>query len=110
MIDDAIGSGHDEDPLLRQLRQGHHQSTDRHRRGNRDLLFRQARRRLLQHLRSKCRQCEGVADRDFAAQSEILLDRIDHVVDRRHAGGARFMQMNVHTLAGIQRDLEHGVE
>ncbi|MNE38203.1 hypothetical protein D3C80_1320930 [compost metagenome] len=56
------------------------------------------------------RQRKAVADRQFALQLRRFFDGVDHVIDRRYARGAGFMQMNVHAFVVIQRNLEHGVE
>ncbi|MNZ84296.1 hypothetical protein D3C78_1030470 [compost metagenome] len=42
VVDHAVGSGHHKYPFFTELRQWHHQPTDRHRRGDGDLLRRQS--------------------------------------------------------------------
>ena len=110
MVDHAVGTGHDKHAFITQLLQRHVQSANRHGGGDGHLLCRHAGGDLIHLLLVKRRQGEGVADGQLPLQRRRFLHGLYHVVHRRHARRAGFMQMDIHPFVIIQRNLEHGVE
>ncbi len=110
MVNHAVGAGHYEHAFIPQLLQWHVQGADGHGRGNGHLLRRHAGGDLIHLLLVERRQSKGVANGEFALQFRRFLDGFHHIVHRRHARRAGFVQMNVHPFVVIQRNLEHSVE
>ena len=110
MVNHAIGTGHHEDAFFAQLFERHVQSADRHGGGDGDLLRRHAGRDGIDLLLVERRQRKSVADGQLAFQRRGLLHGFHHIVHRRHARRAGFMQVNIHPFVVIERNLEHGIE
>ncbi len=110
MVDHAVGARHHEHALLAQLLQRHMQGSNRHGGGDGHLLRRHAGGNLIHLLLVERRQREGVADGQLALQRRRFLHGFHHVVHRRHARRAGFVQVNVHPFVVIQRNLEHQIE
>ncbi|CZV10261.1 Uncharacterised protein [Enterobacter cloacae] len=110
MVDHAVGAGHHKHALIAQLLQRHMQGANRHGGGDSHLLRRHAGGYLVHLLLVERGQRKGVADGQFALQLRGFLHGFDHVVHRRHARRAGFVQVNIHPFVVIQRNLEHGVE
>ena len=110
MVDHAVGAGHNKHALLPQLLQRHVQGANRHGGGDGHLLRRHAGGNLIHLLLVERRQREGVADGQLPLQLRRFLHGFHHVVHRRHARRAGFMEVNIHPFVVIQRNLEHGIE
>ncbi len=86
------------------------QGANRHGRGDGYLLCRHAGGDLIHLLFVKRGQREGVADGQLPLQRRRFLHGFHHVIHRRHARRAGFMEVNIHPFVVIQRNLEHSVE
>ena len=110
MVDHAVGAGHDKYAFIAQLLKRHMQGANWHRGGDSHLLRRHAGGDLIHLLLVHRCQRKGVTNGQLAFQLGGFLHGLHHVVHRRHARRAGFVQVDIHPFVVIQRNLEHEVE